>query len=126
MKRLLKVFIILYLFIGCATPINETHIKKNDTDVIYIILPSKVINNYKAMPNLFWKDIFIAKLEENEKLYFKVNYIRASSVLDELGFKKGDTIVMLNDKKVSNLQEYMSIIFNYNGKDDIKVGVFRK
>ena len=84
------------------------------------------INHYAKNFRDIWKDISIIPLKKSGKIEgFKVTRIRKNSKMAELGLKKGDIILKVNNIKLSSFNDAIKIYKNIDKIDTIELVVLR-
>lgn len=96
--------------------LEETKFVKQQSLSSYEIKKTK-INEYLEKPSLIWKQISIAPNFKNGQIYgFKVNKLKKGSLFEEIGLKRGDVIVSVNNQELKSNKDAFSI---YNKIDDL-------
>jgi general secretion pathway protein C len=84
------------------------------------------INYYSKNPSQIWKDIAISEVKKNGKIDgFEVKRIRPNSKMAELGLKKGDIILKVNNVKLSSYRDAIKIYQNIGKIDSVEIVVKR-
>lgn len=86
----------------------------------------KDITFYANNPKQIWKDIAISEVKEGEEIKgFKVNSINEKSKMYELGLKKGDLIVEVNNVRLKSYKDAISIYKDIANITSVQVVVLR-
>jgi len=90
------------------------------------MVPKRLIKKYSTDFRAIWKNIAIKEVVKNGKITgFKINHIKKGSVFDELGLKKGDIIVEVNNKPMRSYKAAFDIYRNINKISDLNIKVLR-
>ncbi len=86
----------------------------------------KDINFYANNPKQIWKDIAISEVKDgNEIKGFKVNGINEKSKMYELGLKKDDVIVEVNNVRLKSYKDAIDIYKNIGNITSMQIVILR-
>ena len=104
---------------------NVTKIEKYEDEPARIV-PKTLVTKYTSDFKAIWKDISIKEEIKNGKIDgFKIRSIKRGSVFEELGLKKGDIIIAVNDKPIKTYKAAFDIYQNILKYSDIKIKILR-
>lgn len=106
-----------------ATPINEVirFIENIQRENPSIVLPLNIKGEYISQMEIYNKNTYGLNLEINKGYY--VEDLKLNSIFKEIGVKKGDVILSVNDIELNNYSDYLKI--KYSDLSQIKVKVIR-
>lgn len=84
------------------------------------------IHKYTSNMQEIWNNIAIREVVTDGKINgFKVLAVKSGSVFEELGLRKGDVIMNVNNKKLSSYADAFSIYDNIDKYESIKLEILR-
>ncbi len=89
-------------------------------------VPKQDILYYKRDPNRIWKDITINEIRNGKKIIgFRVDKIKKGSIMAELGLKKGDMIIMVNNRKLQSYKDAFDAYEESKNLSEVRIVVLR-
>ncbi|WP_456480675.1 PDZ domain-containing protein [Nautilia sp.] len=85
------------------------------------VVNKNVINEYKHNFSKIWRNIGIIKLRQG----YKITYVRANSIFQKIGLKKGDVILKVNGKNLSNDAQAWQFYKNIDNYDFLEIEILR-
>jgi len=109
-----------------SIPIDKSPDVFIDEDEPIRMVPAKLINKYRRDFKAIWKNISINEVVKNGKIIgFKIYDIKKNSVFDQLGLKKGDVIIEVNEKPMNSYKAAFDIYQNISKYRDLKIKILR-
>jgi general secretion pathway protein C len=91
----------------------------NTSDTIFI--KKSTVLDYKKNIAKIWNNIGIVKYKRG----YKITYIKPGSIFDKIGLKKGDIILQVNGKELSNDKEAWQLYKNIDKFDALDIEIER-
>ena len=109
-----------------SIPIDKSPDVYIEDDEPVRMVPKKLINKYRTDFKAIWKNISINEVVKNGKITgFKIYNIKKGSVFDQLGLKRGDIIVEVNEKPMNSYKTAFDIYQNISKYRDLKIKILR-
>jgi len=106
-----------------STPLSPV-VQDNNEDAIRVYHDD--ISYYASNPNAIWKNISIRELKKNGKIEgFKIIWIRQNTKFSQLGLKKGDVIIKVNNKRLRSYKDAVDIYKNISKIKTLSIVVLR-
>jgi len=97
---------------------NYTYKKESQTN---FTLKKSTVMEYKKNPAKIWNNIGIVKYKRG----YKITYVKPNSIFDKIGLKKGDIILQVNSKELSNDAQAWQIYQNIDKYDSLDIEIER-
>jgi len=117
---------ILYMQKPKTNNVKLSYKKDSSKDSYNNIISKKDITFYLKNPKQIWKDIAISTVKSNNKIKgFRIDRINKNSKMSDLGLKKGDLIIKVNNIELKSYKDVFNIYNNITKLDNIELVVLR-
>jgi len=91
----------------------------------YIVIDKKVFKHFTENIDDIYKNIGIQDIRKNNKMIFKVSFIKRGSIFAKLGLKRGDIIKSVNGEEIDSYNKAFSIYRGVKDMQNLTITVIR-